>query len=62
MYATHEYGGELSFERPATSTQAFNETNVRVTGPAGAVRRFRAKQPGRGASAAGALSLSLTSI
>jgi hypothetical protein len=41
MYATHTYGGELLLERPESSTTVYDPVNVRMTGPAGVVRRFR---------------------
>lgn len=47
MYATHSYFGELNFERPAGSTVVYDPVNVRVTGPPGAVRRFRFDGDGR---------------
>lgn len=60
MYATHEYLGELSFERPANSTQVFDETNIRVTGPAGVVRRLRDNSLDVLPQAAGTLSLTVS--
>lgn len=60
MYATHEYLGELSFERPATSTEVFFERNVRVTGPAGVVRRVRDRDVYVVPQAAGTLSMTVS--
>jgi hypothetical protein len=60
MYATHEYLGELTFERPAGSTQVFDETNVRVTGTAPAVLRLRDDRLDVSPQVAGPLSLTVS--
>jgi hypothetical protein len=44
MYATHTYGGEIRFERPAGSTKIYDAVNIRVESPAGTVRRLRASR------------------
>ena len=47
MYVTHDYLGELLLDRPEDSTKVYSETNVRVTGPPGVVRKFRWNGDGR---------------
>lgn len=47
MYATHDYFGEVLLESPEGATKVYYESNVRVTGPPGVVRRFRWDGRGR---------------